>query len=63
MGLIVFQRIFLNIPRIQIECGRIYENMSVPHNIAMDLNNVMVVLCGAFKFRCHDMIMRYFSLI
>ena len=51
MGLIVFHEMFLNIFHIQTKCGKYmgtyYGNMSVPHNTAMDLNNVMYKLIRA----------------
>ena len=52
MGLIVFHEIFLNISHIQTECGKYLgifsKTLSIPQNIIMDLNNVMVV-GGSFK--------------
>ena len=41
MEVIVFHKIFLDIPHIQSKCGI----LSVPHNIVMDLNNVMIWIC------------------
>ena len=45
MGLTIFHVIFLDIPRIQFECGEypgiLCGIVLVPQNIIMDLNNVM----------------------
>ena len=50
MELIIFHGIFPNIPTFGMNIGIFYGILSVPQNIVMDLNNVMLLRIMYIKY-------------
>ena len=63
MGLIVFHEIFFYIPIIFNNSRMLDEILSVPHNIVMDLNNVMSSLFIIGDFSKHKNWMGHWHIV